>query len=90
MNTRRMNYVRAPHCVQNGPWTGAPQALQKLRSGAGGGISSAGGADGTDSTVPSDAQAVAAADDVSDAHAVDRYYCTQYLDFRRRRLRYYF
>ncbi len=59
-------YARAPHCPQNGPWTGAPQALQKLRGGAGGGISSAGGADGTDSTVPSDAQAVAAADDVSD------------------------
>ena len=101
-------YARAPHWPQNGPWTGAPQALQKLRGGAGGGISqlrsgaaagisSADGADGTgkpwsgpDSTVPSDAQAVAAADDVSDAHAVDRYYCTQYLDFRRRRLRYYF
>ena len=70
-------YARAPHCPQNGPWTGAPQALQKLRGGAGGGISqlrsgaaagiiAAGGADGTDSTVPSDAQAVAAADDVSD------------------------
>ena len=77
-------YARAPHCPQNGPWTGAPQALQKLRGGAGGGISqlrsgaaagisSADGADGTgkpwsgpDSTVPSDAQAVAAADDVSD------------------------
>ena len=81
-------YARAPHCPQNGPWTGAPQALQKMRGGAGGGISqlrsgaaagisSAGGADGTgsargaplngpDSTVPSDAQAVAAADDVSD------------------------
>ena len=77
-------YARAPHCPQNGPWTGAPQALQKLRSGAGGGISqlrsgaaagisSADGADGTgkpwsgpDSTVPSDAQAVAAADDGSD------------------------
>ena len=77
-------YARAPHCPQNGPWTGAPQALQKLRGGAGGGISqlrsgaaagisSADGADGTgkpwsgpDSTVPSDAQAVAAADDGSD------------------------
>ena len=70
-------YARAPHCPQNGPWTRAPQALQKLRGGAGGGISSAGGADwtglacgaplsGPDSTVPSDAQAVAAADDVSD------------------------
>ena len=66
-------YARAPHCPQNGPWTGAPQALQKLRSGAAAGISSADGADGTgkpwsgpDSTVPSDAQAVAAADDVSD------------------------
>ena len=67
-------YARAPHCPQNGPWTGAPQALQKLRGGAGGGISqlrsgaaagisSADGADGTDSTVPSDAQAV---DDGSD------------------------
>ena len=32
-------YARAPHCPQNGPWTGAPQALQKLRGGAGGGIS---------------------------------------------------
>ena len=53
-------YARAPHCPQNGPWTGAPQALQKLRGGAGGGISqwrsgaaagisSAGGADGTGS-----------------------------------------
>ena len=51
-------YARAPHCPQNGPWTGAPQALQKLRGGAGGGISqlqsgaaagisSANGADGT-------------------------------------------
>ena len=51
-------YARAPHCPQNGPWTGAPQALQKLRGGAGGGISqlrsgaaagisSADGADGT-------------------------------------------
>ena len=52
------SYARAPHCPQNGPWTGAPQALQKLRGGAGGGISqlrsgaaagisSANGADGT-------------------------------------------
>ena len=42
-------YARAPHCPQNGPWTGAPQALQKLRGGAGGGIIAAGGADGTGS-----------------------------------------
>ena len=30
MNTRRMNYARAPHCTQNWPFNGAPQALQKL------------------------------------------------------------
>ena len=42
-------YARAPHRPQNGPWTGAPQALQKLRGGAGGGIIAAGGADGTGS-----------------------------------------
>jgi len=45
---------------------GAGGGISQLRSGAAAGISSAGGADGTDSTVPSDAQAVAAADDVSD------------------------
>merc|ERR1719421_1977962 len=46
MNTRRMNYARAPHCAQNWPCSGAPQALQKLRPvGGGGGIR--GGADAT-------------------------------------------
>ena len=42
MNTRRMNYARAPQALQNGPWTGAPQVLQKFRPvGGGGGIGGA-------------------------------------------------
>ena len=46
MNTRRMNYARAPHCAQNWPCSGAPQLLQKFRPvGGGGGIR--GGADAT-------------------------------------------
>ena len=41
-----LNYARAPHCAQNEPWIGAPQALQKLRPvGGGGGIR--GGAEAT-------------------------------------------
>ena len=36
------NYARAPHCAQNWPWIGAPQALQKFRPvGGGGGIGGA-------------------------------------------------
>ena len=46
MNTRRMNYARAPHCEQNGPWIGAPQALQKLPP-VGGGGGMIGGAEAT-------------------------------------------
>merc|ERR1719482_2478250 len=47
MNTRRMNYARAPHCAQNWPCSGAPQALQKLRPVGGGGGIRGGAADAT-------------------------------------------
>merc|ERR1719352_377605 len=40
------NYARAPHCEQNEPCSGAPQALQKLRP-VGGGGGMIGGADAT-------------------------------------------